>query len=205
LAAERVIGIDISPDPTFHVKNGILEYKQVFPGSCLPFESNQIQSVSAFDFLEHIPRSDRTPQGDFSNPFIEMMNEIYRILKPGGLFISLTPCYPSPAAFTDPTHVNFISDTTHMYFSGPNFAKVKNYGFNGEFNLIEADWSDWSGFLWETLAIEKSPTVLSLKGKLHDKFIKSVRPLKAKVRESLFGYSGATHFLWVFQKPENAN
>lgn len=205
LAAERVIGVDISSQPTFQEKRGILEYKQVFPGSLLPFESNQIHSVSAFDFLEHIPRSDRTPNGEFSNPFIDIMNEIYRILKPGGLFISLTPCYPSPAAFTDPTHVNFISDSTHLYFSGPNFAKTKNYGFTGEFEIVEAVWSDWSGFLWNTFAIQDTSAELSFKIRVYDAFNKLLRQFKAKVRKKVFGHSGETHFLWVLQKPEISN
>lgn len=205
LDAERVIGVDVSSTPPYKVISQSLEYVQVFPGLALPFESNQIDSVSAFDFLEHIPRSDRTPKGDFSNPFIEIMNEIYRILKPGGLFISLTPCFPSPAAFTDPTHVNFISDTSHLYFSGPNFAKVKNYGFIGEFDLVEAAWSDWSGFLWNAYAIRESSVTMSLKIKLYFKFFKLLRQVKASARKRLFGHSGETHFLWVFQKPVNSD
>lgn len=201
LAAEKVIGVDIANQPAFQVSAGTLEYRQVFPGFPLPFESDQVQSVSAFDFLEHLPRSDRTQNGDFTNPFIAMMNEIYRILQPGGLFIALTPCYPSPAAFTDPTHVNFIGETTHLYFSGPNFAKVKNYGFTGEFNLIEAAWSDWSGILWQSYASETSATFLSPKIRLVNFIRKLVSNLKFRIKKTIFGYSGETHFLWVLQKP----
>jgi SAM-dependent methyltransferase len=205
LAAGKVIGVDISPQPAFQVESGTLEYKQVFPGSPLPFESNQIQSISAFDFLEHLPRSDRLPSGDYTNPFINMMNEIHRILKPGGVFIALTPCYPSPAAFTDPTHVNFITDTTHLYFSGPNFAKEKNYGFIGEFEIVEAAWSDWSGILWETYVIQNPATLVNPRVKLINFSRKFVRVFKFKVRKKLLGHSGESHFLWVLQKPETAN
>jgi SAM-dependent methyltransferase len=204
LAAEKVIGVDISTRPTFKVTKGILEYKQVIPGLPLPFESNQIQSISAFDFLEHLPRSDRSPDGDYTNPFINMMNEIYRILEPGGIFIALTPCYPSAAAFTDPTHVNFISETTHLYFSGPNFAKVKDYGFTGDFRTVEAVWSDWSGNLWQSYAIKNAEIKTSPKVKLFNFLGKVFRNFKFKVRKALFGHSGETHFLWVLQKPEAA-
>jgi SAM-dependent methyltransferase len=204
LAAERVIGIDISNQPPFEVAIGTLEYMQVDPGSALPLETNSVQSVSAFDFLEHIPRSDRSPSGGYTNPFINLMNEIYRILIPGGVFIALTPCYPSPAAFTDPTHVNFISDTTHLYFSGPNFAKVKNYGFMGEFDLIEAAFSDWSGFLWDTFAIQDSSVALSFKIRLYNYINETIRQLKTKVKRRIFGHGGETHFLWVLQKPETS-
>ena len=204
LNAEGVIGVDVASDAPYDVFNGVLDYKQVYPGEPLPFESNQIQSVSAFDFLEHIPRSDRSPVGDFTNPFINMMNEIYRILKPGGVFIALTPCYPSHAAFTDPTHVNVISETTHLYFSGPNFANVKNYGFLGEFAMVEAAWSDWSGILWDTHAAKNQSIQLSTRGKLIAYVRRLCREVNFKVRKNLFGYSGETHFLWVFQKPDNS-
>jgi hypothetical protein len=63
------------------------------------------------------------------------MNEIYRTLKPGGIFLSRTPFYPISSAFTDPTHVNVITaDTFPMYFDDKhNWAKM--YGFNGGFKL----------------------------------------------------------------------
>ena len=205
LSAGKVIGIDVASEAPYDVLNGVLDYKQVIPGEPLPFESNQIDSVSAFDFLEHIPRSDRSPVGDYTNPFINMMNEIYRILKPGGVFIALTPCYPSPAAFTDPTHVNFISETTHLYFSGPNFANVKNYGFLGEFKMVEAAWIDWSnGILWDAHATKKQIITLSPRGKLIVNLKTLRRELNFKFRKKLLGFSGETHFLWVLQKPENS-
>jgi SAM-dependent methyltransferase len=202
LGAERVIGVDLSTDASFEVRLGALDYKQVHPGLPLPFDSEQVESVSAFDFLEHLPRSDRSPVGDYINPFINVMNEIHRILKPGGVFIALTPCYPSPAAFTDPTHVNFISETTHLYFSGPNFAKVKNYGFLGEFRIIEAAWSNWDGNLWQSYAIQTAEIKISRKIKIINSLGKVFRNFKFKLRKALLGHSGETHFLWVLQKPE---
>jgi SAM-dependent methyltransferase len=134
-----------------------------------------------------------------------MMNEIYRILKPGGVFIALTPCYPSPAVFTDPTHVNFISETTHLYFSGPNFAKEKSYGFVGEFEIIEAAWSDWCGILWDTYVIQNPTLAVHRRVKLINFLKKIMRIFMFKVRKKLLGHSGETHFLWVLQKPETAN
>ena len=212
LKAAKVIGLDVSPEPPFQVQIGTIEYLQVSPGGLLPFESNQIHSVSAFDFLEHIPRSDRTPTGEFTNPFIDIMNEIYRILKPGGIFLALTPCYPSPAAFIDPTHVNFIGETTHLYFSGPNYAKVKDYGFTGDFICIEAAWSDYVGVIWESYVNLDQPKELSAGAKPElsagaklNRYIDILRSLRRKfmfkLRKPLLGHSGETHFLWVLQKP----
>jgi hypothetical protein len=60
------------------------------------------------------------------------------------VFFIVTPCYPSAAAFTDPTHVNIITPGTHKYFSDNNFAKGLPYGFTGEFKTLSAGWYPWA-------------------------------------------------------------
>jgi SAM-dependent methyltransferase len=111
-----------------------VQFRVYSAGDSFPFESETFDSVSAFDFLEHVPRVSSRP-GD-SSTFIGVMNEIYRILKPGGVFIGLTPYFPARSAFTDPTHVNFITVDTVDYFSGPCHARTLGYGFSGDFELV---------------------------------------------------------------------
>ena len=95
--------------------------------------------ISAFDFIEHIPRVLYAPGLRFS--FVELMNEIYRCLKKGGRFVSFTPCYPSPVAFQDPTHVNIITEATFPnYFCEPALW-AKMYGFKGKFKLEKQNWN----------------------------------------------------------------
>jgi SAM-dependent methyltransferase len=107
----------------------------------IPFDSNTFDFCTAFDLIEHIPRTGEL-DGKSSNPFINLMNEIHRTLKPGGLFLHSTPAYPSKHAFQDPTHVNIITeDTFPMYFCEPHLWAVNLcYGFNGNFELIDQAW-----------------------------------------------------------------
>lgn len=102
----------------------------------IPFDDGYFDSVSAFDFLEHIPRSILQPSGGVSFPFIDLMSEIHRALRVGGRLYAVTPCYPSIAAFSDPTHVNVVTIKTHEYFCGVKpLATI--YGFKGRFNAVK--------------------------------------------------------------------
>lgn len=101
-----------------------------------PYPADYFDSVSAYDLLEHIPRQSI----DYSNnkihfPFVEVMQEIWRVLKPEGKFFALTPVYPAKQAFQDPTHVNFITEETHSYFCGTEPLATR-YGFSGCFKAI---------------------------------------------------------------------
>jgi SAM-dependent methyltransferase len=56
----------------------------------LPFPTSTSDSISAYDFLEHIPKfAVINNQGQF--PFINFMNEVHRVLKPNGIFYAITP------------------------------------------------------------------------------------------------------------------
>jgi SAM-dependent methyltransferase len=105
----------------------------------IPFDDNFFGSVSAFDYLEHIPRVMVTQNNLTIFPFIELMNEVWRVLANGGKFYALTPCYPSRQTFQDPTHVNFITDATHQYFCGDS-PEGSMYGFKGRFKIERCEW-----------------------------------------------------------------
>jgi SAM-dependent methyltransferase len=104
----------------------------------IPFPDNYFDRVTAFDFIEHIPRILSVDAARTRAPFIELMNEIWRVLKPNGVFYAVTPFYPHPAAFQDPTHVNIITRQTHEYFCG-KMPPASIYGFIGSFEKLRTE------------------------------------------------------------------
>ena len=107
----------------------------------IPHPDSSFDSISAFDFLEHVPRVLGTRDGNGTRfPFIELMDEIHRVLKPGGRFYAVTPAYPRIQAFHDPTHVNFITHGTWEYFCGAARG-ARMYGFAGQFDKLRNEWA----------------------------------------------------------------
>jgi SAM-dependent methyltransferase len=124
--------VPVNPDFEIRVANVVIDP--------IPFDDSYFGSVSAFDFIEHVPRILATADGrDTMFPFIRLMNEIWRVLAPGGRFYALTPTWPHAEAFVDPTHVNFITDQTHNYFCGDE-APGRMYGFAGNFRVVSTRW-----------------------------------------------------------------
>lgn len=133
---DQLYGVDLFPQP--NAPNGIIKPANLALEQ-IPYADNFFDSVSAFDFIEHVPRVLATADGRSTRfPFIELMNECWRVLKPSGRFYAITPCYPFAEAFQDPTHVNIISEKTHLYFTGDQ-PLGQIYGFRGRFQLVHAD------------------------------------------------------------------
>jgi len=68
--------------------------------------------VRAFDFLEHVPTCrdstcDHGADGMAGKCIVGLMNELYRVLAPGGWIISCTPSTDGRGGFQDSTHVSF--------------------------------------------------------------------------------------------------
>ena len=133
----ELYGIDIRPPPSavdfeHRVANLMLEP--------IPFADDSFASISAYDFIEHMPRVLATADGrDTLFPFVRLMQEIWRVLEPGGRFYAVTPAFPNAEAVVDPTHVNIITDKTHEYFGGKQ-PPGRMYGFHGQFEVIRAEW-----------------------------------------------------------------
>src|SRR5207253_1513619 len=125
-------GVDIKGNPQKNIKTADLSIERI------PFETGALDFVTAHDFLEHIPRIIYAPA--HRNPFIELMNEVYRVLRMGGIFLSVTPAFPHAAAFQDPTHVNIITEGTFpLYFDDVN-GWAAMYGYIGALKIVSQEW-----------------------------------------------------------------
>jgi glycosyltransferase involved in cell wall biosynthesis len=79
----------------------------------LPFADSSVGVIRAYDFLEHIPPAH----------VVSVMNDIYRVLVPGGWLISRTPSTDGRGAFQDPTHVSFWNENSFWYYTKRDSAR----------------------------------------------------------------------------------
>lgn len=73
----------------------------------LPFAEGSIRSVVSHHCLEHIGAG-----------FVRLVDEVYRVLEPGGTFAAITPLFPSTAAVADPDHCRYFMEGTWDVFCG---------------------------------------------------------------------------------------
>lgn len=103
------INLKVNPDMCFDILNG------------LPFDDDSIDEIRAYDFLEHIP----------IGKTIQVVEEIYRVLKPNGKFEHLTPSTDGRGAFQDPTHLSFWNINSWIYYMNDEYRKL--YGIKAKF------------------------------------------------------------------------
>ena len=190
--AKNLIGADIL-DPDILNVAGEFTYLRIDLSGHIPLETKSIDSISGYDFLEHLPRGASVE----SNLFIRFMNEASRILKDGGVLMLVTPAFPSSAAFQDPTHVNFISEETINYFIGHNpDAKNLGYGFEGSFKLLSQEWVGPLSKVWsKTFDLQVSQGKKSARFQ----FFKNFSSIRA-TRRTISAIRKPTHLLWLLQK-----
>jgi len=71
----------------------------------LPFNDNSVAEIVCEHTLEHLGN------------FIELVEDLYRITKPGGRWRIVVPYYKYEGTFRDPTHKCFFSENTFDYFT----------------------------------------------------------------------------------------
>jgi glycosyltransferase involved in cell wall biosynthesis len=94
----------------------------------LPVPDSSVGCIRAYDFLEHVPTCrdstcDHGADGKSPKCVVGLMNEIYRVLAPGGWLVSRTPSTDGRGAFQDPTHVSYWNPNSFWYYTRAEQAK----------------------------------------------------------------------------------
>jgi len=121
------IGLNPRADPDseiyFNLNRGI-----PLPDECVIYcHSNQV--------LEHLKRS----------RFIRFMNDLFRVLVPGGKTMHCMPHFLSPYAAGDPSHCNLFTEATFLYFcidpntNRPFTETFSDYGITAAFIMDRQD------------------------------------------------------------------
>lgn len=92
------IGLDLRDFDGVDIVADLNEGMEFLPDS-------SVDEIHSFSFLEHL------------NDLSSFMMEIYRVLKPGGLFAGRVPHYANPYYSSDPTHKSRFGLYTFCYFS----------------------------------------------------------------------------------------
>ena len=139
-AIDGFIGVDIANGPGV---DQIADLSQRWP-----WEDSSVGEVKAFDVIEHI--ADR----------IHFMNELHRVLKPGGIACIEVPNATKGSGFAqDPTHVSHWCMNSFQYFREGSFAHkrlAKSYGITARFyvmQLTERMYQDEFEEVWKITAI----------------------------------------------------
>lgn len=118
------IGLNESADPMSDIYADLNYGLPFLPDEC-------IREIHSNQTLEHIKREN----------FIHLMNEMWRVLVPGGIMEHNVPDYRSPWAWGDPTHFNVFTPKSFQYFcqredGTPFVERFSDYGIKCNFIMI---------------------------------------------------------------------
>ncbi|QGZ40174.1 glycosyltransferase involved in cell wall biosynthesis [Pseudoduganella flava] len=98
----------------------------------IPHPDNSFDYLCTYELPARVPRLLYAPQRRL--PFVELMNEAWRVLKPGGHFLVMSA---GPAAVGDPAVVNPIDEHTFPRHFGRDGVTD---GFTGAFETLRQEW-----------------------------------------------------------------
>jgi GT2 family glycosyltransferase len=75
----------------------------------LDLPDDSVGLLRAVDFLEHVPAK------------VPLINELYRLLAPGGMLLVRTPSSDGRGAYQDPTHVAFYNENSFWYYTDDQY------------------------------------------------------------------------------------
>jgi len=135
----------------------------------IPFESDSADEIRAYHFLEHI-----------SNP-IMIMNEIWRVLKPGGILEFEVPSMKGEGAVADPTHRSKWNKLSFQFYVDDQLRKT--HSIYPKFKIIELE--EYENRKWDTVYVKgklEAIKNITKEGIIETKIEEAVKTLKPLVK-----------------------
>ncbi|MFD0061415.1 glycosyltransferase [Streptomyces sp. NPDC056690] len=95
------VGVDQRPGKTVDIVASLPEKLDLPDGS--------VGLMRAVDFLEYVPAK------------VPLINEMYRLLAPGGMLLTMTPSSDGRGAYQDPTHVAYYNENSFWYYTDDEY------------------------------------------------------------------------------------
>lgn len=135
--------INIDNDPGVKVD----QFIDVAETGLYKFDDDTVSEVRADDFLEHIP----------IGKTVYVVEEIFRVLKPDGIFRHQTPSTDGRGAFMDPTHRSFWNRNSWMYFCPDLVGGRRFYNIKAAFRILQLEdvWTDPENRVIHTIGVMK--------------------------------------------------
>jgi hypothetical protein len=127
------VGLDIRPLPGVDIVCDVNQHPWPLEDECC------IQAMASH-LLEHIPGV-AIDNGHTRFPFIEFMDEVWRILRPGCEFYIVVPHGNSQGFMQDPTHVNAMNQTRWAYFDPINGGNLYQIYKPKPWEIRDINWS----------------------------------------------------------------
>lgn len=113
-SADGWLNLDISPDVGADLVHDLRQP--------LPFPESSFDELHMSHVLEHFPHP------------LPIMEELWRVAKPGAKLLVKVPYGSSDIAFEDPTHYRQYFVNSFMYFGQPAYAAA-DYGYRGDWQV----------------------------------------------------------------------
>lgn len=125
---------ETKPDVTFNLR-------RMERGVSLPFESSTFDELHMYSVIGHYGR-----QGD-ADGFFRGMRELWRILKPGGIFVGGTVTHLDPWGWGEPSAKRIVNDKTFSYLTREMY---KDMGGNAQSDYRSKVDPCWWEFLYSS-------------------------------------------------------
>lgn len=190
--ADSVIGVDVSEEAVVHARARYVKNNLAFKvgdAAEIPLETASVDMVVSFETIEHHDRHD------------EMLAEVKRVLKPGGLFIISSPNklnYTVIPKYSNPYHVKELFREEFQSLLQRSFENVRMFGQRVVYGSLIVSESDFGSGFTNYLKNEAVTQAPELQNPVYDLAFASdtaLQPFGVSLYEQMHGEQDGATFL----------